>query len=367
MLADNTKPTAALAVVGTAPPFTINATAADPNGISNLKVSLSGVALAQSASGAVSFSYAPAVSIAQMFSVEATDTFGNTLTTSFAAPLDQTKPTTSFTYKQWGQVLTISGTASDTCGVGASSIAVDGVSLGSIGLPPFAVALPASIPPGAHAVVITVPDFCGNSAIVSLPVVKIVTPPVFLGVTRDDSNKKKPSFVVDVSDDQGIYAVDAYLDNNLIGTKMTPPFSFTANTTGLADGKHIVKFVALDVYGVPAQTELDVMADNTAPTVSLSTNSTQAGPLVFYAQAADANGVTVVHFDLGFLWRQSADVWTPPYGFSWFPPNNTSGSDLFCAIATDAWGNQRSVCRYCTYDTHDATEGMKPSVCSAMF
>lgn len=366
LVADNTKPGVMLNSVGSAPPFAITATATDASGIADLKVRLSGVTLAQSASATVSFTYAPTVATPLAFSVEATDKFGNVAVGSFAAPLDQTSPTTSFTYKQWGQVLTISGTASDTCGLGQSAIAVDGVSLGSIGLSPFAVALPSSLAPGAHAVAITVPDLCGNSAVVSLPVVKIVTPPVFLGITRDDSNKKMPSFVVDVSDDQGIYAVDAYVDNNLVATKMTPPFAFTINTSGLADGAHVVKFLAVDVYGVPAQKEVSVTADNTPPSLTMSTQSTQAGPLVFFAQSTDAHGVAVVNFSLGWILNQKWDPTTPPYSGTWWPPMNTKGSNVFCAHAKDTWGNQSAdLCLSCTYDTTVGGHGAMPSVCQA--
>lgn len=54
---------------------------------------------------------------------------------------------------------------------------------------------------------------------------------------------------VSASDDQGVASVDFYIDNGLIGSDDTAPYSVTWDTTAIGDGPHAIKAVARDAAG----------------------------------------------------------------------------------------------------------------------
>lgn len=88
----------------------------------------------------------------------------------------------------------------------------------------------------------------------------------------------KPTFTVKAEDEVGIVSVRYYVDDVLIGTSTTAPFSLTADLSGYSDGSHTLKVEALDNIGEPkgatwlvdhiASATRSFVIDKTPPSVS---------------------------------------------------------------------------------------------------
>ncbi|RJQ42870.1 MAG: CAP domain-containing protein [Gaiellales bacterium] len=68
-------------------------------------------------------------------------------------------------------------------------------------------------------------------------------------------------------DNVGINKVDFYIDNILVGTDTTYPFTYNWNTTGYGAGAHTLKAVVTDTAGFTAESTCAVTVDNFTPSM----------------------------------------------------------------------------------------------------
>ncbi len=71
-------------------------------------------------------------------------------------------------------------------------------------------------------------------------------------------------------DDKGISQVEYYLDDQLLSTIITPPYTFTLNTSLYSDGTHKISATVYDTVTQTSSTYVNVIFDNTAPQVAIT-------------------------------------------------------------------------------------------------
>jgi len=100
-----------------------------------------------------------------------------------------------------------------------------------------------------------------NAAIIvdSAPEISFTTPTNNAVITK---GKDPITIELNASDDVGVQKVELYLDNQLIGTKTTGPYSWSSSSTqALADitsGDHTLKGIATDTTGKTAETSISI-------------------------------------------------------------------------------------------------------------
>ena len=125
-----------------------------------------------------------------------------------------------------------------------------------------------------------------------------------------------------------------------------PAYGISWNTTGVANGSHVLEAVATDISGNSATSaSVSVTVSNTVvpPTVSITAPSSGAsltGTVTVSANATDKVGVTQVQFQLNGANLGSPMTGAgPSYGLSWNTTMTRNGTHILTAIATDAAGN----------------------------
>ncbi|HET8536392.1 MAG TPA: Ig-like domain-containing protein, partial [Solirubrobacteraceae bacterium] len=119
--------------------------------------------------------------------------------------------------------------------------------------------------------------------------------------------------------------------------------------SGLAAGTKSYSITAADTLTNSASPSFSVIADNTAPTVSLTTptsNTTVSGSITPAATATDANGVAFVTIQRSpagaNTWTDICTDSTSPYSCSFDTTSVSDGLYDFRAVATDKGGNTAS-------------------------
>ena len=149
------------------------------------------------------------------------------------------------------------------------------------------------------------------------------------------------------SDNIGVTSVEFYVDGVLAATDNSAPYSYSWNTTTVADGSHSLSSKAYDAAGnsgssasISVTVDNSVPADTTAPTTSITAPSggaTVSGTTTVSASASDNVGVTSVEFYVdGVL---AATDTSAPYSFSWNTAGVANGSHSLSSKAYDAAGN----------------------------
>ncbi len=144
------------------------------------------------------------------------------------------------------------------------------------------------------------------------------------------------------SDNVGVSKVEFYVDNSLVNTDTTSPYSATMDSTTLANGSHNLVAKAYDAAGnigtssTVAFSVSNSTPDTTPPTVSASESGT-SGTITLSATASDNVGVTKVEFYIdGTL---NATDTTSPYSTTVDSTTLANGSHNLVAKAYDAAGN----------------------------
>ena len=149
------------------------------------------------------------------------------------------------------------------------------------------------------------------------------------------------------SDNVAVTSVEFYVDGALAATDTTAPYSFSWNTTAVADGSHSLSSKAYDGAGnsgssasVSVTVDNSIPADTTNPTTAItspSNGATVSGTTTVSASASDNVGVTKVEFYVdGAL---AATDTSSPYSFSWNTTAATNGAHSLSSKAYDAAGN----------------------------
>lgn len=103
-------------------------------------------------------------------------------------------------------------------------------------------------------------DFGGVSEDNTPPSVSIPYP------TGDTRVSGTVEFTANATDNAGIAQVSLYIDDVLVATDTTAPYSYSWDTTAASPGGHTLKAVATDPSGFSAQATLAVTVDNFTPT-----------------------------------------------------------------------------------------------------
>jgi RHS repeat-associated protein len=125
------------------------------------------------------------------------------------------------------------------------------------------------------------------------------------------------------ADDGAVTRVDLAVDNNVLASSTSPPYTASWDTTQIAktNGSHTVQATAVDEAGNSTTTSATVTVDNTAPPavsiISPTAGATVSGPdpVPISATASDDVGVTRVEFYADG--RHLGDKATGPYTASW--------------------------------------------------
>jgi len=270
--------------------------------------------------------------------------------------LEGVAPTASFTFP--ASNATVSGTvsvtasASDNVGVTKVEFYVNGALKGSDTTTPYLYSWnTSSLAAGTYTLMAKAYDAAGNvgqSSNLSVKIVQDTTAPA-VSITAPANGATvvgTTAITASASDNVGVSKVEYYHDGALLSAGNVAPFSYSWNTTSVANGIHLLTVKAYDNIGNVTQssgvsvTVKNSVADSTKPTVSLTSpanGATVSGTASVSASATDNIGVTKVEFYRnGAL--QSTDT-ASPYSFSWNTASVANGAYTLSAKAYDAAGN----------------------------
>jgi YVTN family beta-propeller protein len=286
----------------------------------------------------------------------ASDAAGNTATstrTVTVANPDITAPSVSLTGPANGA--TVSGTvslsaaASDNVGVAGVKFLVDGAPVGvEDTTSPYGVSWNTTlVSNGTHTLTAVARDAAGNATTSSARTVTVANPDITApSVSLAAPNGGAPvsgtvSLNAAASDNVGVANVKFYVDNTVLVTDSTSPYSASWNTTAVVSGAHTVKAVASDAAGNTATSTVNVTVDNTKPTVTLAAPNNGApvsGTVTLSATASDNAGVAGVQFMVDGTALGAEDSGSP-YSASWNTTTVTNGTHTLAAVARDTAGN----------------------------
>lgn len=166
-------------------------------------------------------------------------------------------------------------------------------------------------------------------------------------------NGKTVTYSVNASDNVGVSKVEFYVDNKLIATDTTSPFSTSWDTTTYTNGSHTLVAKAYDAAGNVGTSQTVTVTinnpDTTAPTVTITspTNGSTVAKgttITIAATASDSGLVTsgiskVLFYVNGSL---SCTDTTSPYSCSWKVGQKSGVTYTLKATAYDGAGNTAS-------------------------
>ncbi len=147
------------------------------------------------------------------------------------------------------------------------------------------------------------------------------------------------------SDNVGVASVSFKVDGNQQAVDTTSPYSFSWNTTTVANGSHTLTATATDAAGNSASSSVSVTvnnsaADTTAPTVVITSpadGSTAGNIVTVTVNAADNVGVVRVELFVDGQWNTAST--TAPFTTKWNAKRATRGAHTLQCRAYDAAGN----------------------------
>ena len=283
----------------------------------------------------------------------ATDTAGNTATsTSISVTVDRTLPTVSITAPSSGALVSgtavsLSATASDDVGVSRVDFYRDSnILLGTDNTSPYGISWNStSTTSGAHTIFAVATDTVGNTRTSSVVSVTVDN----TGPTVSLSAPANGAFVMGTitiaataADNVALSKVEFYRDSNvLLTTDPASPYSFSWNSTTVANGAHTLYAIAEDTAGNrTTSASINITVDNTAPTVAITSPAngaqvTRNTTVNINANASDNVGVVKVEFHVNNVLKCTDTA--AAYTCAWQVPNQKSTFSLK-ATAYDAAG-----------------------------
>ncbi|MCI0497141.1 MAG: Ig-like domain-containing protein [Thermoplasmata archaeon] len=199
-----------------------------------------------------------------------------------------------------------------------------------------------SVADGDHTVNVTARD--SNDAVGHDEIGVIVdnTPPEVRVISPEDMGLVRGAawLTADVDD----ASPTPWIEWSVDGDPIDAGLSVRWDTTGVDDGTHEVTVEATDAAGNANSTSIDVVVDNTAPSVEVTSpaedHSTTADMLTINATATDANGIADVEFfiDSSLVGHDDAAPFSVTVDISAYG----QGSHEVLAVAIDAAGNAAS-------------------------
>jgi hypothetical protein len=208
-----------------------------------------------------------------------------------------------------------------------------------------------SLAAGSYALMAKAYDAAGNvgqTSNVTVNVVNDSTAPT-VSVTAPANNATvsgTTTITASASDNVGVSKVEFYEDGALLSASNVAPYSYSWNTTSVANGSHNLTAKAYDATNNIGQsgnitvTVSNSVTDTTAPTVSVTTpvnNSTVSGTISVTTTASDNVGVSKVEFYVNNVIKATDTA--SPYSFSWNTTSIANGTYTLTAKAYDAAGN----------------------------
>ena len=143
--------------------------------------------------------------------------------------------------------------------------------------------------------------------------------------------------------DTGVAKVEFYIDEKLVNTLSSAPYSYSWNAKAVKDGSHSIFAKAYDKAGNNATSAtVNVTVDNTLPNVSITSpsgGSSVSGTTVINATASDTNLLRVVFIVDGTVVSRVSNA---PYSYSWNTSSLVNGSShTIVAKAIDKTGNSK--------------------------
>ena len=173
------------------------------------------------------------------------------------------------------------------------------------------------------------------------------TPPAVSVTSPAGGSTVKGAVAVNTTatDNVGVTKVELYVNNSLYATDTTSPFSFSWDSTAVADGNYTLFARAYDAAGNSAQSSnVSVKVVNTqdiiAPTVAITSpaNGATIGNSVLVSVAASDN-VGVIKTELYIDGALKATSTSGSISWSWNARRATAGSHVITSKAYDAAGN----------------------------
>ena len=208
-------------------------------------------------------------------------------------PADTIAPTVSMTAPADTATLSgsapVSATATDNVGVAGVQFLLDGVNLGAEDMAsPFSMTWnTAATANGLHTVAAVARDAAGNrttaaAVMVTVSNVDATAPTVSVTAPANNATVAGTNVAVtaNATDNVGVTSVQLLLDGVTLGPVLTSiPYTFSWNTTGAAEGNHLLSAIARDAANnsttAAAITVNVANTDTTAPNVSVSAPSQQ--------------------------------------------------------------------------------------------
>lgn len=149
---------------------------------------------------------------------------------------------------------------------------------------------------------------------------------------------------INADDNNQVDQVKFYVGSQLVGTKLTAPYSWNWDSNAVADGNQTLKAIAYDLAGNSSQASISVTVrntnDTTAPTVSITSpaSGAKAGAKLNVAISASDN-LKVTRVELYMDGNLVGSDTSAPYSFSINTNKMSSGTHTLLAKAYDAAGN----------------------------
>jgi len=265
-------------------------------------------------------------------------------------------PTVSITYPANNALVngtvSVSSSASDNQEVTRLETYLNGVLQATDTAPPYLFSWNTdALAAGAYTLSAKAYDAAGNvgqSTNVSVTVGNDVSPPAVALTAPGTGATVRGALAItaNATDDIAVTKLELYANGTLIFAGNVAPYSYSWDTTGVANGYYTLSAKAYDATGKVGQSAgvlvnvQNVPNDNIAPAVSIAspiTNSKASGTVTVSAKATDNIAVAKVQFFLNGALVSTASA--APYSFSWNTLNSANGAYTLVAKAYDAAGN----------------------------
>ena len=115
-------------------------------------------------------------------------------------------------------------------------------------------------------------------AFVNNPSPDTLAPTVSHALAADSTVTGTQAIDITASDDVGVSKVEVWIDDKLLGTDSSAPFSLSWNTTAVTNGSHIIKAIAFDSAGNQGTAQVTVNVKNVIVVDTVSPSVTITSP-----------------------------------------------------------------------------------------
>ena len=278
---------------------TVSGSVSDSNGVSTASLLVNGASQTITLDSSGEFEETVSLSEGDNTVVlQATDTLGNSASTSAETVVDTTAPSVSLIAPATAETteVTVSGSVEDTNGVQSAELTVNGVSSSLTLAQDGSFSETLSLSEGENTIVLSATDAFENEAQTSATTIVTLdtdAPTVTLSApaTSNDATVSVSGSVTDASD-----ITTAQLEVNGFSETLTLASDGSFNTdVALSEGSNSLVVSATDEYGNTGTESTETVVDTTAPDVSLSVvEETLTSSVEVSGSVSDENGIQTV-------------------------------------------------------------------------